>query len=256
MSTDRSLSLLLKAESTASPHKLKRRHDQMETSNSKTAPIPPETSPAEQRDPTTPNPKQSENAGPSTPPTAPSTDPPHGKLQNSEPLEVGEKDETDAHDENDPTDPDPMVKIPDFDWPDLEQRYHDMIKERAKVEEGLYEEFDSLMKVRHSSSLNGPSLIFMPSTSASGWILYTLTKSTDRASGKNISLLSYHELTRIHSLKTRMFHVQMSEEALEKKRQHCEFTVTYSFLVGRINMRIDIRVVKAFENALLLFNEA
>jgi hypothetical protein len=52
-----------------------------------------------------------------------------------------------------------------------------------------------------------------------------------------------------------MFHVQSSEESLEKKRQHCEYAVS-GYSVRIIDTHLDLRVVKAFESALLLFNEA
>ena len=66
------------------------------------------------------------------------------------------------------TEPDEPIEA--FDWPELEMRYHDMVKERDTVEQQLLQDFDHLSQVRafipnsifaanaKSSLLNGPTL--------------------------------------------------------------------------------------------------
>jgi hypothetical protein len=160
MSTDQASSPLPKAEPGTSPSRLKRRHDQMEPSSTKVALPFRDTSP--QRDSTTPTPRHSGDAYHSTSPTAPRTELQEGQQQTDGQLKNEENDKIDS------VDPDPKVKIPDFDWADLEQRYHDMVKERAKVEDGLYKEFDSLITVGYPSSLIHLMLTLNSSTSTTG----------------------------------------------------------------------------------------
>lgn len=47
----------------------------------------------------------------------------------------------------DPDESDPAETISDLNWEDLEQRYHDMIKDCEKTESDLLEEWNSLIKV-------------------------------------------------------------------------------------------------------------
>jgi hypothetical protein len=91
----------------------------------------------EEHDDSSPIPIQSGIAVPSTSPTALTAE-----LSTSQPRQKSSQLTEEEFDE-----PDCKVKIDDFDWEALELRYHNMIKERGKVEEDLYAEFDGLMKV-------------------------------------------------------------------------------------------------------------
>lgn len=42
---------------------------------------------------------------------------------------------------------DPRDEIQEFDWGGLQQRYHNMIKERGHIEDQLWEEFSELLQV-------------------------------------------------------------------------------------------------------------
>ncbi|KAF2663013.1 hypothetical protein K491DRAFT_686172 [Lophiostoma macrostomum CBS 122681] len=99
----------------------------------------------------------------------------------------------------------PAQQIADFDWTGLEERYHLEIKRCESHEENLMKEFESLMSFFRVWAVSGHT----------------------------------HETERTYSrLKTRMMHVQHSEEELEKKRLHY------------------ISVVDAFERALKLLSGA
>lgn len=99
---------------------------------------------------------------------------------------------------------DPADKIEHFDWKKLEERYHDAIAEKNKVEREILDEFNSLMN------------------------FFTIWADTSQS----------HEAERsFKRLRTRMAHVQNSEEKLETTRLHY------------------IQVVKAFESALQLLNK-
>lgn len=96
---------------------------------------------------------------------------------------------------------DPEQPLEEFDWEELENRYHKAIGQRDKEDEQLYDDFQRLM------------------TFFELWIGTTPRHETDR------------DFIR---LRTRMAHVQNSENELEKKREH------YT------------KVVQAFESALRL----
>jgi hypothetical protein len=110
----------------------------MEAANTKPAIQLQATSPAK-RDFSTPTPGHLGNVAPSTPATASGTE----NLTSQ-----GENDDHSCDHEVNTAVVDPKVKIDDFAWDDLEQRYHDMVRERGKVEESLLAEFESLIKVR------------------------------------------------------------------------------------------------------------
>jgi hypothetical protein len=134
MSSGPSSPSVAKAESVGSPTRLKRRHDEMETASLKAATA---TIPAK-RDLSIATPEQSSIPVPSTPATAPGTVDSNSQHQNN-----GHSREND----DSLTIVDPKVKIEDFAWDDLEQRYHDMIRDRGEIEKGLFAEFESLIKV-------------------------------------------------------------------------------------------------------------
>ncbi|KAI4123707.1 MAG: hypothetical protein LQ347_006050, partial [Umbilicaria vellea] len=82
---------------------------------------------------------------------------------------------------------DPKEPIDDFDWVELEKRFHSKMKECEHVEQEIYEEFNNLLEVFNA------------------WA----------------SAISGHENDRAHKrLKTRMSFVQAEESSLENKRQH------------------------------------
>ena len=62
------------------------------------------------------------------------------------------------------------------------------------------------------------------------------------------------ELLTIPSLRTRMAYVQQREQTLEEKRTHCKYFSPLRIPTERL-MRIDVKVVKAFESALALLSE-
>ncbi|MCJ1478712.1 hypothetical protein MMC13_007395 [Lambiella insularis] len=82
---------------------------------------------------------------------------------------------------------DPNQKIEDYDWADVEHRYHDKMQECAKDEAALFDEFNDTIKLFES------------------WTAAMTVHENDR---------SYKRL------KTRMTYVERDEERLEKKRQH------------------------------------
>lgn len=63
----------------------------------------------------------------------------------------------------------------------------------------------------------------------------------------------------LHRLKTRMAWVQMAEEGLEEKRQHCQY-FSHHLISTKFNHLLinhqDIKVVQAFENALALLADS
>ncbi|KAF1989583.1 hypothetical protein K402DRAFT_349509 [Aulographum hederae CBS 113979] len=96
-----------------------------------------------------------------------------------------------GHDSSD-DDAGPGDKIEDFDWDDLERRYHDAIKERDDDEHRMYQEFQKLMEYFQV------------------WAQTTSNHENDRS---------------FKRLKTRMFHIQNSEARLEERRQHYKSVV-------------------------------
>lgn len=82
----------------------------------------------------TPTPARSAQMS-STPPTVPRTDAPARQTAASnDASELGQTD--------------PGEKTDDFDWEDLERRYHEKMRESAQAEQQIHEEFASLMTVR------------------------------------------------------------------------------------------------------------
>ncbi|EKG21994.1 hypothetical protein MPH_00686 [Macrophomina phaseolina MS6] len=96
---------------------------------------------------------------------------------------------------------DPEAPLDPFDWQELEGRYHDEMTYRQAEEEALFMEFERLMAFFKL------------------WAGTSVSHEVDRTFAR---------------LRTRMAHVQHSEESLEKKREHY------------------INVVAAFERALEL----
>ncbi|GME40278.1 Zinc finger fyve domain-containing protein 19 [Neofusicoccum parvum] len=82
---------------------------------------------------------------------------------------------------------DPGQPLADFDWTELEARYHGAMKERNAEEQELFNEFERLMNFFQM------------------WANTTTFHETDRT------------FTR---LRTRMAHVQHAEDQLEEKRGH------------------------------------
>lgn len=79
---------------------------------------------------------------------------------------------------------DPQDEILKFDWEELQQRYHRMIKEQTLAEDQLWEEFTQLINVRASISKR----IDIPHSHISSTSLYGLRqlkamKSIDRSNG-------------------------------------------------------------------------
>ncbi|KAF2498629.1 hypothetical protein BU16DRAFT_300953 [Lophium mytilinum] len=99
-------------------------------------------------------------------------------------------DENDAPELNgaEATEPvDPAEKIEDFDWGNLEERYHDAMDKNIDVEQRLTEEWDDLMN------------------------FFSIWQEASK----------HHEVDRsFRRLRTRTAHVQNSEENLEKTRVH------------------------------------
>ncbi|KAF2806882.1 uncharacterized protein BDZ99DRAFT_366395, partial [Mytilinidion resinicola] len=94
---------------------------------------------------------------------------------------------------------DPSERIEDFNWGELEDRYHEAMDKNIDVEQQLTEEWANLMN------------------------FFSIWQDASK----------HHEVDRsFRRLRTRMAHVQNSEENLEKTRNHY------------------IHVVKAFESAL------
>jgi hypothetical protein len=129
-------------------------------------------------------------------------------------------DESDEEHEEDP-DSDPAEKIVDFDWNDLHRRYHDAMKGCHEQEGELTQEWESLMKVRNHFPVDCwhadmdtvlPHLGRIRSRPRDGSNIQTVPHPL-RATRYNSLNLS--------SLKTRTTYVQNSEEALEKRRNHC-----------------------------------
>ncbi|TKA77764.1 hypothetical protein B0A49_01564 [Cryomyces minteri] len=84
-------------------------------------------------------------------------------------------------------DADPSEPIAPFDWKNLENKYHDKIRERAAEEQRIYDEFGKLITY------------------------FNVWSSTT----------SRHEVERsFKRLKTQMAYVNHSEDVLEQKRQH------------------------------------
>ncbi|KAF2186822.1 hypothetical protein K469DRAFT_725504 [Zopfia rhizophila CBS 207.26] len=109
----------------------------------------------------------------------------------------------DANEDEIEDESDPAEKIQDFDWKHLEERYHDAIKGCEGIENGLMQEWSNLMDFFRVWAVSGHE----------------------------------HETDRTYKrLRTRMAHVQHSENHLEKTRKHY------------------INVVNAFESALQLLN--
>lgn len=83
---------------------------------------------------------------------------------------------------------DPKVKIEDFNWRNLQERYHAKMKELNATEHNILAEFENLCNV--SDHLNGrltSPLTSSSSTSASGLRPDRIVKSTDPSSGNVVT---------------------------------------------------------------------
>lgn len=116
-------------------------------------------------------------------------------------------------------------KIPDFDWDDLLIRYHKVMEARNAEEEKVYAEFASLINVTSSKPRTSTPPDSCISVSPSGHTRCPLMKLIAHTSGR--ILQSCHQLPNtyalVYRLRTRIEHVQHSEDQLEQKRQHCMF---------------------------------
>jgi len=92
-------------------------------------------------------------------------------------------------------DMDPGHPLDDFNWQDLEERYHGMIEEQNEKESQLQQEFDDLMNVRlpqvYNTSL--PLMLTCTSFSSYGTRPRPTTRLTDRSSGMFYSQLPTEE---------------------------------------------------------------
>lgn len=91
------------------------------------------------------------------------------------------------HEQTEENEPDPEAPLEAFDWHEFEKKYHDAMAERKQEEIALFREFERLMAFFQQ------------------WASTTSTHEVDRT---------------FHRLRTRMAHVQHSEDELEKKRAH------------------------------------
>jgi len=82
-------------------------------------------------------------------------------------------------------------------------------------------------------------------------------KVNARSNGQFSSPLSYYFrcLYLFFRLKTRICHVQISEEQLEEKRVHCEYSLGQMFVFAMLKLITDEKVVTAFQSALELLND-
>lgn len=80
----------------------------------------------------------------------------------------------------------PQDRIDDFDWGDLEQRYHRKMNELGAVEQGIYEDFNSLCNAGYPLNPKAAYMIADPrnSTLLSGLPQPRTTRSTGASSGK------------------------------------------------------------------------
>jgi hypothetical protein len=82
-------------------------------------------------------------------------------------------------------------------------------------------------------------------------------RRTEHINGELPMIYSYkHSTNRSPRLRTRMTHVQNSEDQLHKKRQHCKFTSSLLFPTAELTTLLDVNVVQAFESALRLLGQA
>ncbi|TID17344.1 hypothetical protein E2P81_ATG07917 [Venturia nashicola] len=110
-----------------------------------------------------------------------------------------------AVESEDETEAEPHDELQTFDWEALQERYHSMIHDQAVAEDQMWEEFTQLINY------------------FAIWSETTQSHEVDRS---------------FKRLKTRIHHVQSSEDEFEGKRKHY------------------INVVEAFQSALALLNRA
>ncbi|KAK0352805.1 hypothetical protein LTR02_015307 [Friedmanniomyces endolithicus] len=114
-----------------------------------------------------------------------------------------------------PTPSEPHDRIADFDWTDLERRYHHRMDELGATEHQIYDEFNQLCDVNFPYEAHD-----MDADDAQFFGVWAATSQV-------------HEVDRSYKrLKTQMTLVQQHEDELERKR--------------------DIKVVEAFKSALQL----
>lgn len=138
--------------------------------------------------------KPTNNQGPSTqnlPPSQTSPietkEPPSGQHHAEDSQDRPKNDSEEAED---PSILDPAEGISHLNWEDLEQRYHDMIRECENTESNLLEEWNSLIKViySHQTTLSYRNILtHSPSSSKSGPNPDTPTKPTEPTSGMSNS---------------------------------------------------------------------
>ena len=159
-----------------------------------------------------------------------------------------------------------------YDWTALEERFHAEMEKCANREYGIQEEFDELLKVKlplpTSCSVrytySGVFMMIVYTDEHQVFQTWTATGSVheEKRAGKRYvktliqtdSSPTTKNLLIIQSLRTRMAHVQQREQTLEEKRTHCKPFSSHNHCTRRLMMRIDVKVVKAFESALALLS--
>lgn len=82
-----------------------------------------------------------------TEPAPPSAQQPQGDADASTETEGEDEDEDEEESEEDESDSDPSERMTNFDWENLNERYHDAINQCQSHETELMQEWDSLMNV-------------------------------------------------------------------------------------------------------------
>ncbi|KAK5677921.1 hypothetical protein LTS10_009804 [Elasticomyces elasticus] len=144
------------------------------------------SSKTEQAMPPPPQSGQRPQASQTEPPHAPKPNTSHHVNDNNIDSETTIPDDV-SSEEDDPMTEEPDVKIVDFNWTDLEERYHKRMGELSATEDEIYAEFNDLCN------------------------FFGVWASTSQT----------HEVSRSYKrLKTQMTLVQHHEEGLEQKRNH------------------------------------
>lgn len=138
-----------------------------------------------------------------------------------EPMDEDVEEDGEADDPSTPSEPQDPLEV--FAWRDLEQRYHDKIRELNLVEDGIIDEFDKLCDVStYHVEAHSLSMLTDRSTLVSGRTLCNSTKLNEAISGPSRTLYKLYKHTDLsRRLKTQMTLVQHHEDELEKRRNHC-----------------------------------
>lgn len=118
----------------------------------------------------------------------------------------------------------PSDEITDFDWMELEERYHAKMNQLAHEQREIMDEFGGLCNVQAPLTLFSEDLLTLcHSILRSGLRLDPIVKLIVATNGRSVRLcwLSFL-LTRTRRLKTQMTLLNHHETELEEKRLHCK----------------------------------